>query len=492
MDKTEHLKPVNDHHLLISAQKNFEELKERFFELYILYALSKNLNFFLQTEDLFSKTINLLKDLLKIEDFCFMLIDENYDELKIWKASNDTYESAKDVTFKIGEGISGIVVQIGEPILVSDVSKEERFLYYKGRIRDIGSFLSVPLKLSDGKVMGVLNIQKREINGFKEQDKALFSAIANSIAHTIERARRYEKAQREAMYDDLTALYTRRYFLESCYQEWNKTERHGNNFSIIVADIDYFKYFNDTYGHALGDEILKKVASTLKSNVRQGDVVSRYGGEEFGLLLPETDKEGAVVIAEKLRTMVRSELAKEVHVSRVRKVTITAGVATYPDDGKTVEELIATADKYLYLGKESGRDRVVNAPLDDMFWGRDEKRSCVRHKAALKIVKGKNHIQLIELKVNDENWKMCAIRDVSRNGFKGELDLLTDIDTDYMCRNYLCKVVMDSENGMPHIFSIRIAHAIKIHQNHHKRYVIGVEILDEQNGWERLFDLLRH
>lgn len=95
------------------------------------------------------------------------------------------------------------------------------------------------------------------MNAFRENDKTLFRAVAQDIAHTIERSRRYEKAQKEAMFDDLTALYTRRYFLESCSHEYSKVERYKKNFSIIIADIDYFKYFNDTYGHAMGDEILK-------------------------------------------------------------------------------------------------------------------------------------------------------------------------------------------------------------------------------------------
>lgn len=354
------LKLGDEDHLFVSAQKESEALRERFFELYILYTLSKNLNLSLQLSDLFDNTLNFLKSSLKIEDFCFMLIDEECNELKIWKANSITYEAAKNITFKIGEGVSGVVAQTGESVLIADVSKDDRFLYYKGKIPDIGSFMSIPLKLSDGKIIGVLNIHKKEINAFKETDKIFYNAIAHNVATTIERARLYEKAQRESIFDSLTALHTRKYFIESSSREYHKAERYKGLFSIIMIDIDHFKYFNDTYGHILGDEILKKIAPILKSNVRQSDIVSRYGGEEFTILLPGTDKEGATQTAEKLRTVVEKELVMKAGVDNMEKVTITAGIASYPEDGKTVEDIIAVADRFLYKGKESGRNKVIN------------------------------------------------------------------------------------------------------------------------------------
>jgi len=316
MEHIERVKTLDNNLLLFYPQKELEELKERFSEFYALYGLSKTLNFCLHAEELLNKITDLINDILMIEDFCIMLVDEKSGELRMWKTNSKLYEEAKDVSFKIGEGITGIVFQSGEPILLNDVSKDERFLFYKGRILTIGSFLSAPLKLDNGQVVGILNLQKKETNGFKESDKRLFFAAGNVIAHTIERIRRYENAQRGSMLDDLTTLYTRRYFLEACHRECSAAERHKKNFSIIIGDIDYFKYFNDIYGHGLGDEILKKLAHLLKSNVRQGDLVCRYGGDEFTILLPETDKEGATVIAHKLRTIIKSAFVNEIWIYR--------------------------------------------------------------------------------------------------------------------------------------------------------------------------------
>ena len=354
-----------DEYLFNFTDNNTEKLKERFFELLILYSLNKNLNLSIQLEDLLNTTINFLKDSLKIDEFCFMLLDNNRKVLKVWTADKATFEAAKDVTFNIGEGISGIVVQTGEPIMIQDVNKDSRFLYYKAKLPNIGSFLSIPLKLSDNRIIGVLNIHKKEINSFKNDDKIFFSIIARNLANAIERARLYEKVQKEAMYDDLTGLYTRRYFFENCYREFSESVRFGKTFSIILADIDHFKYFNDTYGHPTGDAILKELASILITNVRHSDIVCRYGGEEFAILLPNTGKDGAAFTADKLRTLVETNLAEINKSKDIGKITITAGVSTYPDDGNTVDEVISKADKFLYLGKVRGRNMVVNStPVD--------------------------------------------------------------------------------------------------------------------------------
>ena len=470
-----------DYHLFIDAQKEGEELKERLFELYLLYTLSKNLNLSIQLNGLFEKVIKLLKDSLKIEDFCLMLMDEELNELKVWKANEITYDTIKDITFKMGEGVSGIAAQTGEPILIQDVSKDDRFLYYRGKLPNIGSFMSIPLKSANDKVIGVLNIHKYTINAFKETDKVFFSAVAENVAHTIERARVYEKAQKEAMFDGLTALYTRRYFLENTHRQCSKAERYREVFSIILLDIDYFKYFNDTYGHLMGDEILKKIAYLLKTNIRQSDIVSRYGGEEFIILLPKTDRDGASSIAEKLRNLVEKDLAMD---SRGEKITITAGVANYPEDGKTVEEIIATADKLLYFGKESGRNKVVSHIPDMKESEIEEKRQSNRYNAALRAVRGINRLQSIEIRINDKEWKLCALRDVSQKGLKGELEGRVKIGD-----IYTCNAVLSSADHEPYLFRIKIVQAKEIH---HNRYQIGAEIIDEDDKWERIFTLFTH
>jgi diguanylate cyclase (GGDEF)-like protein len=284
------------------------------------------------------------------------------------------------------------------------------------------------------------------------------------------------------MFDGLTKLHTRKYLLEYSHREFSRVERYGEIFSIIMIDIDHFKYFNDTYGHIMGDEILKRLASLLKSNVRQGDVVARYGGEEFIVLLPGTDKDGATLTAEKLRTVVERELLINIVSNDTEIVTITAGVASYPTDGKTIEDIIATADRFLYLGKESGRNQVINEVLEDI--NLVEKRLNGRYRTALKITRGFNQIQSIEIKLCDDDWKICTLRDVSKMGFKGEVEFETNIGDIYPG-----KAILDSEAQISYIFSMRIVNSRKIQ---HNRYQIGVEIIDGYKNWKRMYTLITH
>lgn len=348
----------NGYDLFTNDPMESELLKERLFELYLLYLLSKKLNISVQLDDFFDRSMDFLKNSLKIEDFCLMLRDEDTGELKMWQADSSNSKILQDVSFKPGEGISGLVAQTGEPILVQDVSKDERFLHYKGKRTDIGSFISLPLRLNDDSVIGVLNIHKKEANTLQKNDVTLFMAVANNIALALGRMKAYETLMNQSIHDDLTSLYTKNYFLKTCHREYSRAKRYSERFAILMIDIDHFKRFNDTYGHLHGDEGLKSVAATLQENIRLGDIAARYGGEEFIVLLPNTDKEGATVVAEKIRGEIEQ---KDLTISEgiETRVTITAGVAGYPEDGATVTDIIAAADRCLYLGKNLGRNLVI-------------------------------------------------------------------------------------------------------------------------------------
>jgi len=162
-----------------------------------------------------------------------------------------------------------------------------------------------------------------------------------------------------AITDGLTDLYNYRYFNEQLFRELTRAKRHELKVSVIMLDIDFFKNFNDTHGHPAGDKVLKTIAKLLYTNIRKIDIAARYGGEEFAIILVETDKDAASVVANKIKKIIEDYPFLQQETQPNGKLTISAGVATYPDDTDDTDKLITIADMRLYKAKEQGRNRVI-------------------------------------------------------------------------------------------------------------------------------------
>ncbi|MFQ5648806.1 MAG: diguanylate cyclase [bacterium] len=167
-----------------------------------------------------------------------------------------------------------------------------------------------------------------------------------------------EELRQLAITDGLTGLYNYRYFREQLQQEINRALRHELNLSLIMIDIDHFKHYNDTNGHPAGDLLLREMGKLLKDNIRSIDVASRYGGEEFCLVLNETNKNAARIVAEKIRKLVEEHTFEFEEKQPTGRITISTGVATFPEDGKEFEVLVTRADERLYLAKQAGRNTI--------------------------------------------------------------------------------------------------------------------------------------
>jgi len=165
----------------------------------------------------------------------------------------------------------------------------------------------------------------------------------------------------QASYDGLTQLHNHRHFQEALAMEASRSLRHGRTFSLIFMDIDQFKNYNDTHGHLKGDGLLRIVGEILKNILRKADLAARYGGDEFVLLLPETDKEGGRMVAERIRESIESHLfyGRDAHPGG--KVTVSVGVASFPEDGTDPATLVESADKALYDAKSRGKNSVIVA-----------------------------------------------------------------------------------------------------------------------------------
>lgn len=481
LDTIEDLKFLGDSNLFTFAQKESKALKERIFEIYTLYRLSQNLNLSLQVEELFDGTIKILKDSLKIQDFCFILWDEEDGGLKPCKTDDGNIQ-AKGLSYKTDEGLCGAVYSKGETILIQDIAKDSEFKDSKDIMYSTGSLLAIPMQSNGSKTIGVLYIHKKDINAFKGDDKKFFSAIASTVASAIERARSYEKAQKESMLDNLTGLYNRRFFFDNMARQTSRAVRYGETFSIIMLDIDYFKYFNDTYGHLIGDEILKNLASVIKMHIRQSDIVARYGGEEFIILLPRISKEDAVFTAEKIRIVVEDELAQSIKNKDIDRISITAGVSTYQEDGTTSQEIIDSADRFMLLGKQKGRNKVIWSLSEEKISVMHEKRVSTRYVTVLKgaqnvnITAEQSSASFIEIMMEEE-WKMCILKDISKTGFKGEGEFSA-------VQGGVLKGNVPLATGEFNPFSVRVAYA---KQNPHSRCEFGAEVVEGAENWKKFY-----
>jgi diguanylate cyclase (GGDEF)-like protein len=258
------------------------------------------------------------------------------------------------------KGIAASVVRHGFalPARGLDVSKAQIF-GPDARVKGLASLKVVPLRAA-GKVLGTLVVGARRDDAFAADDVVRqLEVVAMQAAESIYRARLFEKTERLATTDGLTGLTNHRTFQVRLDEHLAQARRYGKKLALILCDIDHFKSVNDTYGHPVGDVVLKGVARTIQKEARETDVVARYGGEEFAVVMPETDAAGALVIAERIRERVKA-LVVETGQGPL-KVTLSLGVAAVPDDAETKGDLVERADGCLYHAKRNGRDRCVAA-----------------------------------------------------------------------------------------------------------------------------------
>ncbi|HKC19458.1 MAG TPA: sensor domain-containing diguanylate cyclase, partial [Candidatus Dormibacteraeota bacterium] len=241
---------------------------------------------------------------------------------------------------------TGWVFTHGTPLAIPDVREDARYIGLDPKVR---SELAFPL-VSQGRVVGVLNVESDQLDGFSETDLALMTAVGSQLASNLEVAQLHDRLKREASHDPLTRLFNRRLFVERLELEIARAQQSGGSFSIVFLDVNQLKRINDTYGHLAGDALLREVANALMDAVRGEDIVARYGGDEFVLLLPATGAPAAASVAQRIcegiarhRFMAGRELLEIPGVS--------LGVATFPDHGQTVEQLVAAADATLYEQK---------------------------------------------------------------------------------------------------------------------------------------------
>jgi diguanylate cyclase (GGDEF)-like protein len=365
-------KPFGHEELLLAVERGLErrrlqienrhllgDLKQRIKELSTFNTIAKTLNSTLNLKEVLDIVMGKVKELIKAEAWSILMLDEKTKELVFEVAVGEKGQQVKEMRLAMGQGVAGWVAQHQQPVIVPDTATDERF--FKGLDQRTGfrtkSIIATPL-VSRGRLIGVVEIiNKLGENPFDNRDLELLQTLTDHAAIAIENARLYEKARRLAITDDLTGLYNSRHcdmFLKKAMEEATKKEKP---LSLIFIDLDHMKEVDDTYGHLMGGYALKEVADRIAGEVKAPDMASRYGGDEYVIVLPHKDSRQAAELAESIRKKIEAEPFLTEHKLSCR-ITASIGIATYPEHARNTDELFSKADKAMYQVKESGKNRV--------------------------------------------------------------------------------------------------------------------------------------
>ncbi|WP_305041955.1 diguanylate cyclase [Geoalkalibacter sp.] len=319
-------------------------------------------------EALFARILDLSAELLRASKGSLMILDEDGEHLYIEASKGMNPELARSMKVRVGSGIAGRVVSSGHPLLVNDIEKDERVRSTNRPRFRTKSFISVPLKVR-GEIFAVLNLSDKENQAtFDEPDLRMLCSFAPHFSALIERTESLERAaalEELSVTDPLTGLYNRRFLERRLEEEISRSLRQELSLTLIMVDLDNFKHYNDLCGHLGGDKALKRTARLLRHSAREMDIVTRFGGEEFCILLPATSKKESLLVAERIRHAIEKEIFPREKDLPLGKLTASMGIASFPADGNTPRALVNAADMALYRAKSEGRNRTILYDLHD-------------------------------------------------------------------------------------------------------------------------------
>lgn len=342
-----------EHSLVISKSIN-NKLEKTVRQLSALNEFGKSLVSSLNMDDTLDFIKNKMSDIIDYQSFIIFTIKDSKDpnadpEILIRRCMGPYSEAFKGANYQsLLEGVLGWVIGQKKPLLLED-TKNSRL---PNIVPSERSSIIVPMVVENESI-GAFYVGASVPNYYDEEAMNLVSTVTYQTAMAVKNAELYEKMVALAITDGLTGLYTHRYFQERLAETCREYERNLKSFSLIMVDVDHFKTYNDTLGHPEGDKLLQEIAALIKSYTRDSDIVCRYGGDEFAIVLKESDKENSVKIAERIREAFQYKFA-----SYKVKITSSIGVANFPVDSTNKPDLLAAADAALYKSKKGGRNSV--------------------------------------------------------------------------------------------------------------------------------------
>jgi diguanylate cyclase (GGDEF)-like protein len=324
-----------------------------------MYDVIKEAGSSLNVQEMIELTKEYTEKMFDLPHFIIAVLSNDSKKYEIRIASNcdESFFRSFNLDLELND-LAAVLSREKKPVWVESIEHEPRFA--KLKYLAIKSFIFIPFLVHE-RVIGFFCSYSLQ-NKFLDQEAfSNFQIFCNQISIGLQKSLLYEKVQKLSITDGLTKLYSHRYFKRRLEEEIILANRYHSQLSLLILDIDHFKHYNDDYGHVAGDHVLMEVARILKERSEVTHLAARYGGEEMVLVAPETSKEQAMELAEKIRYTIETNFFT---VGReTTHVTVSLGVATYPQDARDGLDLISKADKALYAAKNRGRNRIVAYPL---------------------------------------------------------------------------------------------------------------------------------
>lgn len=334
----------------IENARLFSEEQRRSRQFAFLNSVSKTAISSEDAEQMLAEIVAHIQKNFRFDHIGIGILDYATKEIEI-KAEAGTTAHEKGKKIPLSAGIMGRVARTGEAVAVHTSQSGQ----LQGILSSSRSVLCIPISYGET-LLGILNFESEQERIFSEEDRLVMNTLADLLATALHNSFVFQKLQQQSITDGLTSIKTRRYFWEALSGEWKRASRSGRPFSVVLIDLDKFKEVNDTFGHLEGDLVLARVGRLLEQKCRQSNVVARYGGDEFVILMPETGVEQAQILAERLRLWLATDPMLSEH-----HITGSFGVASFPLHGFSAEDIIRIADAGMYVSKKAGGDRVSTA-----------------------------------------------------------------------------------------------------------------------------------
>jgi diguanylate cyclase (GGDEF)-like protein/putative nucleotidyltransferase with HDIG domain len=352
--------------IAIENARLFQEERTKARHLSLLNIISRNAIATLNPDEMLAKIAEQMEEGLTYDHIGIAVLDYSTREIVV-QAEAGKRRGSVGQRIPLGSGLIGHVARNGQMAFYHGANIADAAL--KPLLPDTAAAVALPIFYAE-QLHGILFIESSTPTEFSDEEVLLLRTLADLVAAALHNAVSFQKAQEQAITDGLTGVKTHRFFMEALSAEWKRSTRAARAFALVLMDLDRFKFVNDFYGHLEGDLVLQRVGHILETNCRRSDVVARYGGDEFVILMPETNMEHARQLSSKLRGWVAVD-----PLLREKNISASFGIACYPLHGSSPQELIQVADASMYLSKHQGGNTVSTAdhfdPNEAKKWKRD-------------------------------------------------------------------------------------------------------------------------